>query len=102
MPRAIPALTGLRFVAAGFVLIAHSVTFMLPFQGAEPGWHFYLHTLAGIGPNGTDLPQRVERQRKIDSLRSSMPSLVIDNDRPCHPSFSTSVVHRLKDHSVQL
>src|SRR5262245_1965462 len=46
---AVPALTGLRFVAAGFVLISHSTVFLLPFPGAAPDWHLYLQSIALLG-----------------------------------------------------
>jgi peptidoglycan/LPS O-acetylase OafA/YrhL len=46
----IPALTGLRFVAAFIVLIGHSVTFLLTFPGdVLPTWERYLHFLGGLG-----------------------------------------------------
>jgi len=45
----VPALTGLRFVAAGFVLISHSIVFLLPFPGEPPDWHLYLQSIALLG-----------------------------------------------------
>src|SRR5262249_14107703 len=47
---AIPALTGLRFIAALTVVISHSVTLLLLFPaGAMPRWQSYLLEIGGIG-----------------------------------------------------
>jgi peptidoglycan/LPS O-acetylase OafA/YrhL len=45
----LPALTGLRFMAAGCVLVSHSTGLLLRFTDSRPDWHEYLRTLAGIG-----------------------------------------------------
>ena len=45
---AIPALTGVRFVAAFLVLTGHAVGIMR-FPGAEPFWHVCLSQLTGLG-----------------------------------------------------
>jgi peptidoglycan/LPS O-acetylase OafA/YrhL len=45
----LPALTGLRFVAAMCVLINHSIGSLIPFPNGSPIWHFVLSELAVIG-----------------------------------------------------
>ena len=46
---AIPSLTGLRFLAAGFVVISHMLAAMLPPGQAMPTWYFVLYSLSGLG-----------------------------------------------------
>jgi peptidoglycan/LPS O-acetylase OafA/YrhL len=46
---AIFSLTGLRFFAAAFILIGHSIPFLLPFPSGSPDWHTYLRSLALLG-----------------------------------------------------
>ncbi len=46
---ALPALTGLRFLAAFSVFIAHALPKIMPFQNAQPRWHFLLSSASGIG-----------------------------------------------------
>src|SRR5579862_8475543 len=45
----LPALTGLRFLAALSVAVSHSIPLMLPFQHGQPLWVDILERLAGIG-----------------------------------------------------
>jgi peptidoglycan/LPS O-acetylase OafA/YrhL len=45
----IPALTGLRFVAAFSVTMSHAVGLVMPMSGALPTWYVVLSSLAGIG-----------------------------------------------------
>jgi peptidoglycan/LPS O-acetylase OafA/YrhL len=47
-PLALPALTGIRFVAAFLVLAAHAAT-IIRFAGPEPFWHICVTQLSGIG-----------------------------------------------------
>jgi peptidoglycan/LPS O-acetylase OafA/YrhL len=47
-PSAIPALTGVRFIAALLVLVGHSST-IIRFGGSEPLWHVCLTQLTGVG-----------------------------------------------------
>ena len=48
-PRDIQALTGLRFLAALSVAMAHGVQHIVPFAGAKPLWHLLLSQLSAIG-----------------------------------------------------
>lgn len=48
-PRPIPALTGLRFVAAMTVVLAHSSQSILHFPHQAPMWHAFFIALSGIG-----------------------------------------------------
>jgi peptidoglycan/LPS O-acetylase OafA/YrhL len=45
----IPALTGLRFIAAFSVAISHAVSLVVPMSGGLPSWYVVLNSLAGIG-----------------------------------------------------
>jgi hypothetical protein len=45
----LPALTGLRFIAALAVLLAHTAEGLLRFNGPTPLWSYYLAQLSGIG-----------------------------------------------------
>lgn len=45
----IPALTGLRFFAAFFVLIAHGLLMVMPFKGTAPSWYALTYSLSGEG-----------------------------------------------------
>jgi peptidoglycan/LPS O-acetylase OafA/YrhL len=47
--RPLPALTGLRFVAAMMILLSHSIDAMLRFQPPVPAWALYLHSFSGVG-----------------------------------------------------
>src|SRR5258708_20022092 len=47
--RPIPALTGLRFVAALMVLIGHFVEAMVRFPAPMPAWQVFLVSLPGLG-----------------------------------------------------
>ena len=47
--RPLPALTGLRFVAAMMILLSHSAGAMLRFQPEMPAWELYLTSLSGVG-----------------------------------------------------
>jgi peptidoglycan/LPS O-acetylase OafA/YrhL len=47
--RDIPALTGLRFLAALSVAISHGIQHIVPFAGTTPLWHLMLSQLSGIG-----------------------------------------------------
>src|ERR1700722_5359614 len=47
---AIPALTGLRFIAAASVLISHGLLEIMPFQGDNaPSWYTHLSEVAAEG-----------------------------------------------------
>ncbi len=46
---AIPSLTGLRFLAAGCVVISHIMAAMMPPFQPMPTWHILLHSLSGLG-----------------------------------------------------
>jgi peptidoglycan/LPS O-acetylase OafA/YrhL len=48
-PPQIPALTGLRFVAALTVLVAHATDNLAHFAGEEPIWRNYLSAVSGLG-----------------------------------------------------
>ena len=45
----IPALTGLRFVAAFSVLVSHSIGALIHFPGRAPDWYIFLSCLSSIG-----------------------------------------------------
>ena len=48
-PIAIPALTGVRFVAAFLVLLAHSAETFMRFAAPDPSWHYFLSAAAYVG-----------------------------------------------------
>src|SRR5271156_476612 len=48
-PEPLPALTGLRFVAALCVVLAHGAAFMTNIPAGDPLWRIYLMSLASIG-----------------------------------------------------
>jgi peptidoglycan/LPS O-acetylase OafA/YrhL len=48
-PDALPALTGLRFLAALSVLVGHSFADLVKFSGIQPLWAHYLSHMAAIG-----------------------------------------------------
>ncbi len=45
----IPALTGLRFFAAFFVLVSHGLMQIMPMNGTIPAWYSLFSTLSGAG-----------------------------------------------------
>ena len=48
-PDPLPALTGLRFIAAFTVLAGHAADSLLQFAGEHPDWCHYIAALPGIG-----------------------------------------------------